>query len=51
MDVLPESWFPGLNANSKISSPGFQKKGNEVHYSSDKQEDRESQPLKVLIFP
>jgi hypothetical protein len=48
MDVLPVSWFPGLNANSKIRWPGFQRKGKEVHYSSDKEEDRESHPLNVL---
>jgi hypothetical protein len=43
--VLLESQSAGLNANSQITRG----KGNKVYYSSDEEEDRDSQPLKVVI--
>jgi hypothetical protein len=46
--MLPESWSPGLNTNSQIIRAGWLKKGNRIYYSSDEEEDRESQPLKAL---
>jgi hypothetical protein len=47
--LLPESWSPGLNANSQIIRAGFWGKGNKVYYSSDEEEDWECQSLKAVI--
>jgi hypothetical protein len=46
--LLVESWSLGLNTNSQIMRAGYYGKGNKVYYLSDKEEDRESQPLKAL---
>jgi hypothetical protein len=49
--LLLESQSPGLNANSQIKRARFLGKGNKIYYSSsEEEEDKESQPLKVLLF-
>jgi hypothetical protein len=51
LELLLENSSPGLNANSQFAnneSRVLRKREIKVYYSSDEEEDRESQLLKVL---
>jgi hypothetical protein len=48
--LLLENWSAGLNANLSFTNNKSRilRKGKKVYYSSDEEEDKESQPLRAL---